>query len=312
MSFKEKTYNILKNNRNIIFDRKPISFYNHKALVGNVTRLLRSKLTYHCCELICQHIFDYQSKSLLSLIYQLNVEFDWFTFSLMTSTSISENLLENISKKYHINFVLMNTNPDPYYYGTYGFDIKIIDNNYDTNMVIYTSFGDGYDNDTQISYLIDYIDDLEINELRNAYHEYLFSYENTYIIKDNDDEFRFYNYEKDNRRLINYQGTSYDAAICVATSLTDDATVKINDNKPILLKDYLLYLTRYMINLDVLMIILYENNYYAFGNKGRGFTLIQIRNDGYMCIPNITNKILIANYKAGNINYLMQQPINLH
>ncbi|CAO3616639.1 unnamed protein product [Cunninghamella blakesleeana] len=273
--YKQRVYNLLKNKCNVIFDRSSL----YKNTVVSICRQLNiTPPPFH-------HIVNYQS-------------------------------LKTISRLAKYNIIVTQQNLYPYYYGAEEFKIAIIEYVYFVNMIICTSFKEETDNEEQISYILENIDQLKINKLKDAYYEYILSIEHKYL-KDidlfdnynNDISNYFYkDYEKDSNKLYKYPGMKYNAITTISTSIVDHGTIKINNNKPMLLSDYILLLLRHMYNADSQLVLIYENDYYYFGNKGRGITFAQLHKDGSITIPNITN---LKKYCHGDLHQLMKLPIYL-
>jgi hypothetical protein len=285
-----------------IFDRTPI-YKRIKDQIVNKLHTLLPILPYDCCELIAAE----QSDTLYALLDQLNSlkVIDDSTFNILNS-DVTENVMTSISLKCKTNFLFI----DPvvtelHYY------VNIIDGGFDNTMIIYTSERDMFDGDEHLNLILNCNPRIEDKKM---FHEYMLTYDsiNKYELSADFEFAHFFDYDQDNREFNNFPGTHYDAAIYASLNswMGVDAYTSINDGKSITLKRFVLHLMKMTAGGCVIVVIIFNQSYYIFGESGfMGFTIIEIDNNGTITIPNITLHTLLNNYKIGHISKIINNTI---
>lgn len=162
------------------------------------------------------------------------------TFSILNS-DVTEDVMLSISFKSQTNFLFIDPVINEYHYC-----VDIMDNGFDNTMVIHTSERDMFDYDYHLNIISNIDEDHVRIEERKMFHEYLLIYNsiNSYKVSSNEKIYPLFNYNKDNNTFNNFPGTRYDAAIytCYSSWMGLDAYTPINYGKPMILKEFVLYI----------------------------------------------------------------------
>lgn len=281
-----------------IFDRTPIC--KRKNNVVDKLASLLPALPYDCCETIVAQ----QSDTVYALLYQLNlleIIDDWI-FDMLNKCDVTEEVMQCISLKSKRNFLFI----DPVIVELH-YHANIMDNGFNDTMIIYTSDRDMFDTDEHLDLILNC--DPHIEE-KKMFYEYVLTYDsiNKHELSVDEEFAHHFDYGKDNNEFSNFPGTRYDAAIytshCSWAGI--DAYTPINDGKPMLLKEFVLYLMKLSAGSNAIVIIIFNQSHYVFGTCGyRGFTIIEIDDNGVITIPNITLNALLNNYKIGDVSKIL-------
>jgi hypothetical protein len=288
-----------------VFNRTPINKRRHE--ITDKLHLLIPTLPYDCCELV----IHFQSETLYALLDQLNLLdiIDDSIFCILND-DVAEDVMISISLKSKTNFLFIDPiNIEEHYY------VYVIDNKFNKTMIIYTSerymfdYGD---------YHLDAILSNHVHiENKGMFHEYLLTYDsiNSYRLKVNEKFSYHFDYNKDSNEFNNFPGTRYDAAIytCHSSWMGFDAYRSINDNKAMMLDKFILHLMKLSADSNNITVVIFNQSYYVFGAGGYcGFTIIEIKNDGTIIIPNITLNELLETCKIGDVYKIVNNELILN
>lgn len=278
----------LKNllNKNVqIFDRWPL-VEKSPIFKNELTRIFKSKIPQECCELIADYLEI--SPTVYSLCKQLNV------FDL--ATEINEDTMNRLSMLAHFNFVFM-SKLDFMYGMTNDIKVYLLDNNFNSTMVIFTTEDDVFDDPDQLVVLDDYC---LVEE--KMFREYLISFDNINKYKLTGDE--NYDVEEYKSAFAMFSGSSYNRILSAILRWTDYNSF---DNKEtISIKLFSVYIMLYIAGTQICSVMIIGKEYYVFGNYGgMGFSIFEIHNDGSMSISDMSVEKLLKNYNLGDASNIV-------
>jgi len=230
------------------------------------------------------------SSTLNALCEQLNVDYK--------AEAITKKTMSDLSKLGSINFVIIESIDFDYDIDRKA-NISIIDNGFEKTMVIYTSEKYMVDN---VKRLTRYIKHYQLAG-HDMYHEYLLTYSS--INKATLTGSETYDPQEDIAIFDEYHGTRYDAAINLAMNVLETEHKPIYEENPMPLNEFVLYIMRHVVGLDIIIVIIFNQEYYVLGDYGTvGYSILEIKNDEII-VPVITTNELLARYTLGDPNKLM-------
>lgn len=272
-------------NKNVqIFDRWPLLRYT--PIFADTISNIFKHLPYEICEFIAHYVPI--SPSVHSLCQQLNI------FDL--STEITEKTMNRLSLLARTNFILM-SKLDLMYGLTKDVKIFIIDNKFDSTLVIYTTEDDVFDYEDQLEILHHY----HLVE-EKMFREYLINFDNInkYTLTGNEE----YNIKEYQTAFDTFSGTQYDRIMSAAFRYIE--CLPTCTETPIQLNEFATTIMMNIAGTNIITIMIIGEEYYVFGDYGgMGFSIFEIHDDGSMSISAITSQTALEKYRLGDVSRLV-------